>query len=358
MPSLSLFLVGAPRAGKTAVFDALTNTPQGPHCAAKGAHRLGTVKVPDARLEALRDLHQPKKFTPAEVTFVDVALPPPAAGQGNSFSQLQAFLADADAFAAVVQAFGEMDYAGQPPEPARQLESLLLELAVADLEKVEKRIAKIDQDAQRGLKGNELERAVLDRCRQQLEAGQALRDLGFTAEEEKRISSFRFLSQKRVLVVANVAEQHLDGAGLDPLRAAAGAHHLEVLTFCAPLEAEIATLDAAAQAEFLRDYGITEPARTRLIRGAYHLLDLVSFFTVGPDEVRAWTIRRGTFAPQAAGKVHTDMERGFIRAEVVPCADLLQLKTHAACREQHKLRLEGKTYVVQDGDVIDFRFSA
>ena len=358
MPSLSLFLVGAPRAGKTAVFDALTNTPQGPHFAAKGAHRLGTVKVPDVRLEGLRDLYQPKKYTPAEVTFVDVALPPPAAGQGNSFSQLNAFLSEADAFAIVVQAFGEMDYTGRPPDPARQLESLLLELAVADLEKVERRIEKIDQDAQRGLKGNEAERVVLDRCRKQLEAGRALRDLAFTIEEEKRISSFRFLSQKRVMVVANVAEGQLDGAGLDPLRAAAGAHQLEVLTFCAPLEAEIATLEAGAQADFLKDYGISEPARIRLIHSAYRLLDLISFFTVGPDEVRAWTIRRGTLAPQAAGKVHTDMERGFIRAETVVCDDLLRLKSHAACREQNRLRLEGKTYVVQDGEVIDFRFSA
>ncbi|MCX6996743.1 MAG: DUF933 domain-containing protein [Kiritimatiellaeota bacterium] len=350
--------MGAPRAGKTAIFDALTNTPQGPHFAVKGAHRLGTVKVPDARLEALRDLYQPKKYTPAEVTFVDVALPPPSAGQGSSFSQLNAFLSDADAFAVVVQAFGEMDYTGQPLDPAKQLDSLLLELAVADLEKVERRLEKIDQELKRGLKGNEAERAVLERCKKQLEAGQALRDLAFTAEDEKRISSFRFLSQKSALVVANVAEQQLDGSGLDPLRAAAGAHKLEVLTFCAPLEAEIATLDAGAQAGFLKDYGISEPARTRLIRGAYRLLDLISFFTVGPDEVRAWTIRRGTLAPQAAGKVHTDIERGFIRAETVLCDDLLRLKTHAACREQNRLRLESKSYVVQDGDVIDFRFSA
>jgi GTP-binding protein YchF len=353
-----LFLIGAPRSGKTAVFDALTNTPQGPHCFVKGAHRLGTVKVPDTRLEGLRDLYNPKKFTPAEVTFVDVALPATAAGESNSFSQLNAFLADADAFAIVVQAFGEMDYQGQTPDPAKQLESLLLELTVADLEKVEKRLEKIEQELKRGIKGNEVEKVILDRCKAQLEAGQPLRDLTFTNEEEKRISSFRFLTQKRALVIANVGEGALDGAGLDPLRAAAKAHQLDVLVFCAPLEAEIATLDAEAQASFLKDYGITEPARVRLVQAAYRLLELISFFTVGPDEVRAWTIRRGTLAPQAAGKVHSDIERGFIRAETVQWEPLLRLKSHALCREQALLRLEGKQYVVQDGDVIDFRFNA
>ncbi len=355
---LMLFLIGAPRAGKTAVFDALTNTPQGPHCFVKGAHRLGTVKVPDTRLAGLRELYQPKKYTPAEVTFVDVALPTPAAGESNSFSQLNAFLADADAFAIVVQAFGEMDYQGQTPSPAQQLESLLLELTVADLEKVEKRLEKIEQELKRGLKGNEAEKAILDRCKVQLEAGQPLRDLTFTNEEEKRISSFRFLTQKRALVIANVGEGGLDGSGLEPLRAAAQVHQLDVLVFCAPLEAEIATLDAEAQAGFLKDYGIAEPARVRLVQAAYRLLELISFFTVGPDEVRAWTIRSGTLAPQAAGKVHSDIERGFIRAETVPWEPLLRLKSHAACREQALLRLEGKQYVVQDGDVIDFRFNA
>jgi len=355
---LMLFLIGAPRSGKTAVFDALTHTPQGPHCFVKGAHRLGTVKVPDTRLEGLRDLYNPKKFTPAEVTFVDVALPATAAGESNSFSQLNAFLADADAFAIVVQAFGEMDYQGQTPDPAKQLESLLLELTVADLEKVEKRLEKIEQELKRGIKGNEVEKVILDRCKAQLEAGQPLRDLTFTNEEEKRISSFRFLTQKRALVIANVGEGALDGAGLDPLRAAAKAHQLDVLVFCAPLEAEIATLDAEAQASFLKDYGITEPARVRLVQAAYRLLELISFFTVGPDEVRAWTIRRGTLAPQAAGKVHSDIERGFIRAETVQWEPLLRLKSHALCREQALLRLEGKQYVVQDGDVIDFRFNA
>ena len=355
---LMLYLIGAPRAGKTAVFDALTNTPQGPHCFVKGAHRLGTVKVPDVRLEGLRDLFQPKKFTPAEVTFVDVALPPPTAGQGNSFSQLNAFLGDADAFAMVVQAFGEMDYQGQTPDPAKQLESLLLELIVADLEKVEKRMEKIDQELKRGLKGNEAERIVLARCKAQLDDGKALRDLEFSVEDEKRISSFRFLTQQRALVIANVGEGGLSGAGLEPLCAAAAAHQMEVLVFCAPLEAEIATLDAEAQASFLKDYGIAEPARVRLVQAAYRLLELISFFTVGPDEVRAWTIRRGTLAPQAAGKVHSDIERGFIRAETVAWEPLLRLKSHAACREQAVLRLEGKQYVVQDGDVIDFRFNA
>ncbi|HBA85204.1 MAG TPA: redox-regulated ATPase YchF [Verrucomicrobia bacterium] len=357
LASLQLYLIGAPRAGKSAVFDALTNTPQGPSFMTKSGHRLGTVKVPDRRLEALRDMFKPKKYTPAEVTFVDVAIPA-AAETGHSFSQLNAFLGDADAFALVVQAFGEFDYAGQPLDPVRQFENLLLELAMADLEKIERRLEKIGQELKRGLKGNEQEKVVLDKCKVQLEAGKYLRDLGLSADEEKRISSFCFLSQKRILAIANVSENRLDGSGLEALRDAVSKAGTELMIFCASLEAEIASLDAAAQADFLKDYGLTEPARARLILGSYRILDLISFFTVGEDEVRAWTIRRGTPAQAAAGKIHSDIERGFIRAETVFCDDLLSTGSLAGCREKGTFRLEGKGYEVKDGDVIDFRFNA
>ncbi len=356
MAALLLYLIGARSAGKTAVFDALIQTPEGPHFATKGGHRLGTVKVPDARLATLRDLFHPKKYIPAEITFVDVAMPSNAEGSG--FSQLNAFLGEADAFALVVQSFGDTDGAGKPLDPVGQLDSVLLDLAMADLEKVERRIEKIEQEVKRGLKQGLPELAVLQKCKGRLDAGKALRDLELSADEQKLVSSFCFLSQKRVLVIANTGDGDPTGGKCELLRASCAAKGLDLLAFCAPLEAEIATLPPADQAGFLKDYGLTEPARTRLIQTAYHTLNLISFFTVGEDEVRAWTIRRGDNAVAAAGKIHTDLARGFIRAETVTAEILIEKKTHAACREAGLLRLEGKSYVVQDGDVIEIRANA
>ena len=356
MAALLLYLIGARSAGKTAVFDALVQTPEGPSFATKGGHRLGTVKVPDGRLATLRDLFQPKKYVPAEITFVDVALP--AGAEGSGFGTLNAFLGEADAFALVVQAFGEMDGAGRPLDPAGQLESTLLDLAMADLEKIERRIEKIEQEAKRGLKQGLAELGVLQKCKEALDGGRALRDVELTAEEQKAVSSFCFLSQKRLMVVANVGDADPAGAACGKLGEACAERGLELLAFCAPLEAEIAALPPEDQAGFLKDYGLEEPARARLIRAAYRILNLISFFTVGPDEVRAWTVRRGDSAVVAAGKIHSDLARGFIRAETVDSATLIEKKTLAACREAGKLRLEGKGYVVADGDVIEIRANA
>lgn len=357
MPALQLFLIGVPRSGKTTVFQALTDTPEGRRSTTKGAHHLGTVKVPDARLDDLRDLYHPKKFTPAEVTFVDVAIPPAPEGV-NPLSQLSPFLADADAFVLVIQAFGDMDYRGKPLDPPAQIETVMLELVLSDLEKIEKRLEKIDHERKRGLKFSEIEAATLEKCKNCLETGLALRTMTFSADEDKTLRTFQFLSLKSIMAVANVPENHTDGSGLDSLKACAAKHGLDILTFCAPLEAEMAQLDAEAQAAFLKDYGLNEPARIRLLQSAYRLLNLISFFTVGEDEVRAWTIRKGTQALSAAGKIHTDLERGFIRAEVVRHDDLLKARSMSACQKDATLRLEGKTYVVQDGDVMHIRFNA
>ena len=352
MAALSLYLVGARGAGKTSVFDALVQTPEGPHFATKGGHRLGTVKVPDARLATLRDLFHPKKYIPAEVTFTDVAFPAHA-GEGNGFAAMNAFLGEADAFAVVVQAYGETDAEGKPLDPPAQLESLLLDLAMADLEKIERRTEKIRQEVQRGLKQGLPELEVLERCKEAIEGGKALRDVELSEEDRKRISSFCFLSQKPALVIANTGEDDPKGEGpaCTALAEACGKLGLRMLAFCAPLA-------EGDQAGFLADYGLEEPARDRLIRAAYRTLDLISFFTVGEDEVRAWTLRRGSDAVTAAGKIHTDLARGFIRAETVPAETLIEKKTHAACREAGLLRLEGKSYVVQDGDVIEIRANA
>ncbi len=353
MAALLLYLIGARSAGKTSVFDALVQTPEGPSFASKGAHRLGTVKVPDARLAALRDLFEPKKYIPAEMTFVDVALPPNETGTG--FGPMNAFLGEADAFALVVQSFGEMDGAGNPIDSEAQLDSVLLDLTMADLEKVERRIQKIQIEFRRGLKGSQAELVVQEKCKAQLDEGKPIRDLELTADEHKLISSFSFLSQKRVLVIANTGDDDPVGEKCTSLRAACEARGLDMLAFCALLEAEIAALSAEDQASFLGDFGLTEPAKIRLIQSAYNTLNLSSFFTVGPDEVRAWTIRRGDAAVIAAGKIHTDLSRGFIRAETVASETLIEHKTLAACRDAGLLRLEGKNYIVQDGDVMEIR---
>ena len=355
MSSLALYLIGVRGCGKTAVFDALTHTPAGPHFMERGGLRYGTVKVPDERLAALRDLYQPKKFTPAEVTFVDMPAPGKADGHfGDQVGQL----GNADAFALVTQAFGEMDYQGNAVDPAAQLDSIMLELIVADLDKVERRLERVAQDQKRGQKISETELRVLERARDLLQKDVPLRKLDLREDEEKLLRTYQFLSQKPVVLVANLAEDRLDGRGLEALTEIAARRELESLRFCAPLEAEIAGLEPAEQVEFLKNYGLAEPARVRLIHSAYRALNLISFFTVGEDEVRAWTIPAGTKAQAAAGKIHSDIERGFIRAETVAADTLLSTGSWAQCREHGTLKLEGKEYVVRDGDVINFRFNA
>ncbi len=352
--SLALYLIGAPRSGKSAVFDALTNTPQGPHFTVRGGHRWGVVKVPDARLEALRDLFRPKKFTPAEITFADIM---PPGGEGAAFRDALLVLGQADGFVLIVQAFGATDGEGRPLDPVAQMETVLLEMTMADFEHLGRRLERIRTDRRHGAKVSAAELALLERCHAHLAADRPLRTLELRPDEEKMLRTYQFLSRKPLLVVANVAEEALRAEGPDPLADAAAARGLDLLKFCAPVEADIALMEPDAQRAFLSEYGVAEPARVRLIRTAYHALDLISFFTVGEDEVRAWTISRGTTAQAAAGKIHTDLERGFIRAEVVPAETLLAAGSLARCREAGTLRIEGKDYIVQDGDVVHVRFS-
>jgi hypothetical protein len=352
--ALSLYVIGAPACGKSSVFDALTNTPQGPQSSSKGDHRLGTVKVPDERLENLREMYQPKKFNPAEVTFFDVGRPPGAQDQRN-VGELVTFLGDADAFLLVVQAFGEFDYEGNELNSAKQLDMMFDELVFADLEKVERRLERIEQDKNKGNRGFEQEGAVLEKCKALLEDEQPLTRLELNAEEDKLIRGFRFLSQKPVLVVINVDEGNLGQSDWPEIKTICDNYGHDTITFCAPLEAEIALLEAEEQSGFLADYGLEATAKNRLVRSAYHLLNLVSFFTVGEDEVRAWTIERNTPAQTAAGKIHSDIERGFIRAETIGYDHLIEAGSWSKCRDLGTMRLEGKTYEVADGDVINFR---
>ncbi len=352
--ALALYLIGAPRSGKSAVFDALTHTPSGPHFATKGGHRIGTVKVPDERLDALSELFHPQRTVPAEVTFVDVAAP---GGEAAAFRDLFPVLGTADAFVLVVQAFGDYDFEGRPLDPVAQLEAVLLEMALADYEKLDQRLERIRADQRHGAKVSPAEVKVLEACHAHLAAGRPLRALPLREDELKVLRTYQFLTLKPVLVVANMGEERLREPKPDGLDEAVAAAGLELIRFCAPLEAELALLEREDQQALAAEYGIREPARTRLIQAAYRILRLISFFTCGEDEVRAWTIVEGTTAAAAAGKIHTDMERGFIRAEVVPAEMLLQRGSLARCRETGELRIEGKEYVVRDGDVLHVRFN-
>jgi GTP-binding protein YchF len=343
-------LTGFPGAGKTTVFNALTGL-GAPTTGGEGRPNLGVIKVPDARVDKLAEIWSPKKTTYAEVSFVDFP-PPRAAPQKRAVLDAETITAlrDADALVEVVRAFP--DVAGAAPTPVADLEAFGAELVLADLAVVEKRLERLRKE-----KGNERERALLERIAPELEAGRSLRSLGLTPEERTALAGFAFLSLRPLLVVVNVPEGEAAAALAPDVAVRAAAEGAEALVLSAKVEAEVAELDAADRAGFLADLGLAESARDRFIRASYALLDLISFLTAGEDECRAWPIRRGTTALKAAGKVHSDIERGFIRAEVTSFEDFVRLGSEAKCRAAGKLRLEGKDYVVQDGDIAHFRFA-
>lgn len=342
-------LVGYAQSGKTTLFHALTGLHKGGGPGARGQVNLGTIKVPDPRVDALSAMYEPKKTTYAEVRFVDV---PGPAGKGSALDEaaLRA-LAEADAFCLVVRGFPALD--GAAAAPARDLADFDAELVLHDLGIVEKRLDRLRKEQAKGTG----EYHELERVHAQLDQGLPLRSMPFSAAEDKELAHFSFLSRRPLLVVVNVPEEAAAAPVAPEVQAAARARGAEAISLCATVEAEIAELDAAEQPEFLQSLGIAEPARARFLRAAYGLLDLVSFFTVGDDEVRAWPIHRGDRAPRAAGRIHSDLERGFIRAEVVHYDDLVALGSEAKARHAGKLRLEGKEYVVQDGDVLNIRFA-
>jgi GTP-binding protein YchF len=335
-------LVGSARSGKTTLFNALTAL----HRAGDAHVHLGAIKVPDKRIDALAALYKPKKTTFAEVVFVDV---PGPRTKGLDADALRA-LADVDALCLVLRAFEGAD--GATPQPLPELRDFDAELALHDLAVIERRLDRLRKEhAGR----TTAEYHELERLRQHLEAGKPLRTLAFSEAEQREMAHFGFLSRKPLLVVLNVGEADAGRPVPPELEAEQGAHGAESIALCASVEAEIAELDPSEQPAFLESLGLREPARERFIRAAYHLLDLVSFFTVGEDEVRAWTIHRGDKAPRAAGRIHSDLERGFIRAEVVHYEDFMGASGEPKAREKSKSRLEGKEYVVRDGDILHVR---
>ena len=309
---------------------------------------LGVVKVPDERVDRLSAIFKPRKTVFAEVLFVDV---PGPRGKGGGFDGATlASLREADALVLVLRGFAGLD--GTDPDPVRELADFESELILNDLVVVERRLERLKKE---GAKTRE--KATLERICAALADERPLRLLELDADEERAISSFAFLSRRPLLAVLNTTEAQVSEAVPEALREAAAQRQLSVLTTCAAIEAEIASLDPEEQRDFLADLGLRETASARLIRGAYALLEYVSFFTVGEDEVRAWTVRRGSKAPRAAGRVHSDIERGFIRAEVMTYDDFIPVGSEARMKELGKLRVEGKEYVVQDGDILHFRFN-
>src|SRR6266571_4433652 len=336
-------IVGLPQVGRTTLFRILTRA----HLEEKGgrsATHIGVARVPEPRIDQLAALFKPHKVTYATVDYVDVG---GIVRDRARDSAVLAPLREVDALAHVLRVFDDpaVPHPAGSVDPLRDAQSLDLELMLSDLEQIERRLERLEKDLKKKKDpATEHEHALLVRCRASIESEHPLRELEFAAEERKILTGFMFLS------LQTAVERH----GLQKLR---GRPQSAVVPICGRIEAELAELDDAAAAELLAAYGLKEPGLHRLIRATYDLLGLISFFTAGDPEVRAWTIRRGTPAVRAAGAIHTDIERNFIRAEVVRCEDLLAAGSWPAAREKGQVRLEGKDYVVQEGDVILFRHS-
>lgn len=350
---MQIGIIGMKFTGKTTLFNAITGAGLPTGQGGVEPHRA-VGRIPDPRLDFLTGMFKPKRTVHAAVEWVDVpgfqgGAGPDGGREGTKFLEHGRKV---DALAQVIRCFGG-GYG--EPAPMAELESLALELALADLQVVENRLERLAKEKIRmGKVANPLEPPCFERLREQLENDRPLRDLEFNADELKLMAGFSFLTLKPLIVVLNHGEGDEPPADVAEFARKAGA---EVVALCASVEEELAQLDPGEAAEFLADLGIAEPALGRMIHAAYGALDLQSFFTVGPDECRAWTVRKGATAPEAAGAIHSDLQRGFIRAEVTAYDDLVAAGSMHAAKAANKVRLEGKAYEVRDGDIIEIRFS-
>jgi len=358
-------LIGFGSSGKSTLFQLMTSVKETGRAAhGKGEATVGISKVPDARLDRLAAMYNPRKTTPATVEFTDLAMP---AGTGGAQALVDVVAyKNADALVHVLRAFQDpsVPHPTGSVDPARDAQAMEDELILADLGVVERRLERLEKDLKKNRTPDlERERDVLLQCKIALEEGRPLRALELKGDDLKRLRGYQFLSAKPLLIVINLDESQLgDGAieraaaatGLSPFlsRAATGA-----VAVCGKIELEIGQLDAADASAFLADLGLTESGLNRVIRASYDLLGYISFLTAGEDECRAWSIPRGTPAQLAAGEIHSDIQRGFIRAEVVRYDHLMARGSMAACKDHGEVRLEGKEYIVQDGDIINFRFA-
>ena len=363
---MKLGIVGLPNVGKSTLFNAITNagaeSANYPFCTIEP--NVGVVAVPDSRLDRLAEMYHPEKYTPAVVEFVDIAGLVKGASKGEGLgNKFLSHIREVDAIVHVVRCFedGDIIHVDGSVDPIRDLDTINMELIYSDIEVLERRIAHA-RKMMKGDKSLEREALLLERVTEALNEGKTARSLEYTEEEAEIMLTVPLLTMKPVIYVANISEDEIGSdmsgnAGYVKLAARAAEEGAGILPICAQIEAEIAVLEPDEKAVFLEDLGLAESGLDRLIKASYSLLGLISFLTAGPQEVRAWTITRGTRAPQAAGKIHSDFERGFIRAEIIAFDKLMECGSMTVAKEKGLVRSEGKDYVMQDGDVTLFRFN-